>query len=57
MKRLTSLLIVSFVAAWAPIGAAEAQHEPASRSRFLDADLETRIYQLGKSTSTRPMKR
>ena len=46
MKPLTSLLIVSFVAAWAPIGASEAQQEPASRSRFRDADLETRIYQL-----------
>ncbi len=46
MKPLTSLLIVSFVAVWAPIGPTEAQDEPASRSRFRDADLETRIYQL-----------
>ena len=49
MKPLASLLIVSFVAAWAPIGATEAQDDSASRSRFRDVDLKTRIYQLKKA--------
>ena len=46
MRPLVSLLIVSFVPVWAPISAIEAQDKPARKSRFVDADLQTRIYQL-----------
>ncbi len=46
MKVLKSILILSFVVGWTPIGVAEAQDEPARKSRFRDADLETRIFQL-----------
>ncbi len=46
MKVLKSILILSFVVGWTTIGVAEAQDEPASKSLFRDADLETRIFQL-----------